>query len=72
MDDLSDPHRAAELREASAPRIPGYRYPTPTGAPCPRTIRVDGTIERGGNCQSCGTCLLFGELVEPCDDLSSD
>ena len=64
MDDITDPTRDAEVPTASAPRIAGYRYPTPTGEPCPRTIRVDGTIERGGNCQSCGTCLLFGGLID--------
>ena len=64
MDDTTDPSPGAEVRTGSAPRIPGYRYPTRTGEPCPRTIRVDGTIELGGNCQSCGTCLLFGGLVE--------
>lgn len=47
-----------------APRIAGYRYPTPTGEPCPRTIHVDGTIENNGICQSCGTCLLFGGMVD--------
>jgi len=64
MDDTTDPTADTE-RTASAPRIAGYRYPTPTGEPCPRTVRVDGTIEFGGNCQSCGTCLLYGELVDP-------
>lgn len=49
----------------SAPRIAGYRYATPTGDPCPRTIRVDGSIENGGNCQSCGTCLLYSGLIDP-------
>jgi hypothetical protein len=48
----------------SAARIEGYRYPTPTGDPCPRTVRTDGTIEHGGICQSCGTCLLLADLVD--------
>jgi hypothetical protein len=39
------------------------RYATPTGSPCPRTIRVDGTVEGAGACFGCGTCLLFGGLV---------
>lgn len=72
MDDITDPTPDAEMPTASAPRIAGYRYPTPTGEPCPRTIRVDGTIERGGNCQSCGTCLLYGGLVDPIDAGSSE
>jgi hypothetical protein len=62
MDNISDPALEPHKAAASAPRIPGYRYPTPTGEPCPRTIRTDGTIEFGGNCQSCGTCLLYGGL----------
>jgi len=64
MDEITDPTSDADAPQGSAPRIAGYRYPTPTGEPCPRTIRVDGTIERGGNCQSCGTCLLYGELID--------
>ncbi|MGD9996816.1 MAG: hypothetical protein AB7L17_18000 [Ilumatobacteraceae bacterium] len=48
----------------SAPRIPGHRYATPTGEPCPRTIHVDGTVDNDGNCQSCGMCLLYGGLVQ--------
>jgi len=27
-------------------------------------IREDGTIENGGNCQSCGTCLLYGGVID--------
>jgi hypothetical protein len=49
-------------------RTPGNvvprRYPTPTGAPCPRVIRTDGTVDGSGACLGCGTCLQFGELVE--------
>jgi hypothetical protein len=30
-------------------------------------VHVDGTIELGGNCMACGTCLLFGHLVDPDD-----
>lgn len=39
-------------------------YATPTGGPCPRAIRVDGTVEGGGDCLGCGTCLQFGGLVD--------
>lgn len=42
----------------------GHRYATPTGAPCPRVVRVDGTVLGSGACLGCGTCLLFGGLVE--------
>jgi hypothetical protein len=59
-----DEHTGSRAPTTSAARIPGYRYATPTGDPCPRTIRMDGTIENGGNCQSCGTCLLFGNLID--------
>jgi hypothetical protein len=68
MDDTTNRGHEAELRTASAPRIPGHRYPTPTGEPCPRTVRVDGTIEFGGNCQSCGTCLLYAGLLDQPND----
>jgi hypothetical protein len=67
MDDPADHTHETDSRHASAPRIAGHRYPTPTGDPCPRTVRVDGTIELGGNCMSCGTCLLFGHLLDPTD-----
>ncbi len=60
-----DDNIGARTPTRSAPRIPGYRYATPTGEPCPRTIRVDGAIENGGNCQSCGTCLLYSGLIDP-------
>ena len=64
MDDQLDPSHAAPRPTPNAPRIPGYPYPTANGEPCPRTIRLDGTIENGGVCQSCGTCLLYSGLVE--------
>jgi len=64
MNDISDPDPAANPATSRAPRIAGYRYPTPSGEPCPRTVHVDGTIENNGICQSCGTCLLFGGMVE--------
>jgi hypothetical protein len=41
-----------------------WRYLTPTGAPCPRTVREDGSVQGSGACFGCGTCLLFGGLVE--------
>lgn len=66
MDDITDPRSEGDPRP-SEPWIPGHRYPTPTGDPCPRTVRIDGTIELGGNCQGCGTCLLFGHLTDPDD-----
>jgi hypothetical protein len=43
---------------------PGSRYDTPTGAPCPRMLREDGTVEGSGACLGCGTCLQLGGLVE--------
>jgi len=68
MNDTTDPTsypNVGDSRASSrAPRIAGYRYATPTGEPCPRTVHVDGTIENNGICQSCGTCLLFGGIVE--------
>lgn len=44
------------------------RYPTPTGQPCPRCLRVDGAVEGSGACVGCGTCLLFGGLIDPIPD----
>ena len=35
------------------------RYQTPTGQPCPRSLRVDGTVWGSGDCQACGYCLLL-------------
>jgi len=64
MDITPDSNLGADTAGSRAPRIAGYRYPTPTGEPCPRTVHVDGTIENNGICQSCGTCLLFGGMVE--------
>ena len=29
-------------------------YATPTGAPCPRAVRADGTVDGDGACHSCG------------------
>lgn len=35
------------------------RFQTPTGAPCPRTLRPDGTVEGSGDCCACGYCVLL-------------
>ncbi|GIE90084.1 hypothetical protein [Actinoplanes regularis] len=34
------------------------RYATPTGAPCPYTLRSDGSVDGDGACRGCGACLL--------------
>jgi hypothetical protein len=41
-----------------------WQYATPTGAPCPRTVREDGSVEGSGACLGCGVCLLFGGLID--------
>jgi hypothetical protein len=64
MDNSTDPMPGATGPTASSPRVAGLRYPTPTGDPCPRTVRTDGTIENNGVCQSCGMCLLLADLVD--------
>lgn len=64
MDNSTSPMPGAAAPATSAPRIVGYRYPTPTGDPCPRTVRLDGTIENNGVCQSCGTCLLRSGIID--------
>ena len=43
---------------------PPRRWMTPTGDPCPRSLRVDGRVEGTGDCQGCGCCLLSTGLVE--------
>jgi hypothetical protein len=35
----------------------GRRYDTPTGLPCPRLVRTDGTVVGDGPCGGCGHCL---------------
>ena len=35
------------------------RWATPTGQPCPRAVKQDGTIEGSGDCLGCGFCLLI-------------
>ena len=41
--------------DLGATRHPGYL--TPTGQPCPRSVRADGSVEGGGHCHGCGYCL---------------
>jgi hypothetical protein len=50
-------------REGEAPRRSTRRYATPTGEPCPRAVRVDGTVEGTGECLWCGYCLLIAEAA---------
>ena len=40
------------------------RWWTPTGEPCPRTERLDGTLEGSGDCVGCGFCLLLAGIVD--------
>jgi hypothetical protein len=42
-----------------------HRWATPTGAPCPRSLGVDGDVVASGDCHGCGFCLLVGGLLEP-------
>jgi hypothetical protein len=35
------------------------RFATATGEPCPRKVRLDGTLEGSGDCTGCGFCLLL-------------
>ena len=32
----------------------GVRYNTPTGQPCPRSVRPDGSVVGDGACHECG------------------
>lgn len=41
------------------------RYRTPTGEPCPRTVRVDGSVEGSGECYCCGYCLALETAAWP-------
>ena len=43
---------------------PPQRWHTPTGEPCPRAERLDGTIDGTADCLCCGFCLLLADLVE--------
>ena len=61
-------HRdAVEPAIAPASARPAPRFDTPTGAPFPRVVRGDGTIEGTGHCVSCGCCLLLLDLAWPDD-----
>jgi hypothetical protein len=40
------------------------RWVTPTGAPCPRSQRADGSTVGSGDCHGCGFCLLLAGLVD--------
>ena len=48
------------------------RYETPTGAPCPRVVRKDGSIEGSGACCACGCCLLLLAAAWPDDPAERD
>lgn len=37
----------------------GPRFHTPTGDPCPRAVRADGSIDGEAACHGCGSCLLL-------------
>ncbi len=50
---------APDRDQATAPS----RYFTPTGEPCPRSVRLDGTVEGTAHCHGCGFCLLGSGLV---------
>jgi hypothetical protein len=39
------------------------KYNTPSGEPCPRVVRRDGTVQGSGDCAACGTCLQLPELA---------
>jgi hypothetical protein len=44
-----------------------WEYDTPTGRPCPRTVRPDGSIDGDGACHQCGmgpACPLFDPWAE--------
>ena len=47
-------------------------YPTPTGEPCPRQLRADGSLEGTGACYGCGSCLLLEQAAWPSDRGASD
>lgn len=57
---------AQDAQERSATDEPATRterYQTWNGEPCPRHVRVDGTVTGSGDCLGCGTCLLGSGLV---------
>ncbi len=47
----------------SEPATRSQRYQTWNGEPCPRYLRVDGTVVGSGDCLGCGTCLLGSGLL---------
>jgi hypothetical protein len=55
-------HREAVI--VAEPENPHRPWQTPTGDPCPRTLRIDGTVDTTGDCLGCGFCLLIAGLVE--------
>jgi hypothetical protein len=52
-----------ERRPTSEEPGPSKRYQTWNGEPCPRHVRVDGTVVGSGDCLGCGTCLLGSGLL---------
>lgn len=52
-----------ERRTRSEPDDRSPPYQTWNGEPCPRYVRVDGTVVGSGDCFGCGTCLLGSGLV---------
>lgn len=55
---MNAPSPTVERPRRAEPREAARRYATPTGAPCPFTVRLDGAVEGDGACRGCGTCLL--------------
>jgi hypothetical protein len=49
---------------ATEPECSPRQWRTPTGDPCPRTQRLDGTVDGAGDCHSCGFCLLLAGLID--------
>lgn len=47
--------------------MPAIRYATPTGDPCPRTVRPDGTVAGDADCRGCGAGAGC-PLCDPWDD----
>ncbi|MCO8126881.1 hypothetical protein NHL50_06650 [Acidimicrobiia bacterium EGI L10123] len=56
----NDEQERGPAREQASP---SKRYQTWNGEPCPRHVRVDGTVEGSGDCLGCGTCLLGSGLL---------
>jgi hypothetical protein len=47
-------------------------YATPTGEPCPRCVRLDGSVAGSGSCTSCGCCLLLAFAEWPGREVAPD